>query len=49
MIEREELAFNHDIVAKHGTLTAGRQWGPGVASYKFFPDSEIATVAASAW
>lgn len=32
-----------------GTLSTGRQWGPGVVSYSFLPDSEQATVTASEW
>jgi hypothetical protein len=47
MIEREKLASNSKV--ELGTIVADRQWGPGIASYVFSPNSETATVEASAW
>ncbi len=47
LMEREKLPLADTL--KDGTLQTGRQWGPGVASYRFFPHSKTATVAASAW
>jgi hypothetical protein len=46
LIERELLPAK---TIEDGALTTGRQWGPGVASYEFYPDSGTATVAASAF
>ena len=49
MIEREKLPPVNPSTLDEGPLATGRQWGPGVASYQYFPDSETATVSASAW
>ena len=49
MIEREKLASNSKVELEDGTIVADRQWGPGIASYVFSPNSETATVEASAW
>jgi hypothetical protein len=49
MIEREKLAPNNKVEPEDGTIAAGRQWGPGIASYTFSSNSETATVEASAW
>ena len=49
MIAREDLSLDSNIVHEDGALIAGRNWGPGVVSYEFYPVSETGTVAASAW
>ncbi len=45
---KRELLPN-EVTLEDGTFRAGRQWGPGVVSYEFFPDLNQATVAASAF
>jgi len=47
LLKRELLP--NEVTYEDGTIRAGRQWGPGVVSYEFFPDSNQATVAASAF
>lgn len=49
MIQRENLPRASESTLEEGLLSTGRQWGPGVASYQYFPNSQTATVAASAW
>lgn len=49
LIERERLPPASQSTLDEGPMATGRQWGPGVASYQYFPDSETATVSASAW
>ena len=48
-IEREKLPAANQVTLDNRTIQTGRQWGPGIVSYEFFPDSNKATVAASAW
>lgn len=47
LLKRELLP--NEVTLDDGTIRAGRQWGPGVVSYEFFPDSKQATIAASAF
>ena len=49
LIAREQIPSGNQQVLDDGTIRTGRQWGPGVVSYEFLPDSNQATVAASAW
>lgn len=48
-IERERTWLHDYRTHEDGTLSTGRQWGPGVASYVFDPASKTATVHASAF
>lgn len=48
-IDREKLAPANQLTLDEGPFATGRQWGPSVASYHYFPYSETATVSVSAW
>jgi hypothetical protein len=60
MIQRENLTLQNDLKRmefaikcgmkpEDGSIGTFRQWGPGIASYEFFPHSKTATIKASAF
>ena len=49
LIAREQIPSGDQQILDDGTIRTRRQWGPGVVSYQFLPDSNQATVSASAW